>query len=96
MPAFPWLQSHLLARAPCPLWSTRRCLLHARKGISMYFNGALEKTPSHSKPSLISRIQRLRDLQCSLYKKSEEVPGRQVKVPRHKSRRPEARAVTLM
>lgn len=96
MPALPRLQSHLLAGAPCPLWSARRCLLHARKGISMYFNGALEKSPSHSKPSLISLIQRLRDLQYSLHEKSGEVPGCQVKVPRHKSRRPEARAMTLM
>lgn len=45
MPAFPRLQSHLLASAPCPLWSTLRCLPHARKGISIYFDGTSEKKP---------------------------------------------------
>lgn len=58
--------------------------------------GLCKRNPSHSKPSLISVTQRLGDLQCLLHKKSGEVPGHQVKVLRHKSRRPEARAVTLM
>lgn len=95
MPALPQLQSHLLARAPCPPWSTCRCLQRAREGISTYFNGALEKKPFPLK-TISNLIQRLRELQCSLQKKSGEVPGRQVKVPRHKSRRPEARAMTLL
>lgn len=54
MPALPQLQAHLLACAPCPLWSALRCLLHARKGISMYFDGSLKK-----KPSLLRNISNL-------------------------------------
>lgn len=49
-----------------------------------------------SKPFLTSLIERLGDLQHLLRKKSREVPGYQVKVLGHKSRRPEARAMTLM
>jgi len=63
MPAFPPLQSHLLARVPCHLWSAFSCVLHARQAINMYFDGALEKkTPSRSKPSLISWTERMGDL----------------------------------
>lgn len=54
------------------------------------------KNPAHPKPFLTSLIERLGDLQHLLHKKSGEVPGHQVKVPRHKSRRRETRAMTLM
>lgn len=60
------------------------------------FQQNIGKNPSHSKLFLTSLIERLRDLQHLLHKKSGEVPGHQVKVARHKSRRPEARAMTLM
>lgn len=60
------------------------------------FQQSTGKNLSHSKPFLTLLIERLVDLQHLLHKKSREVPGHQVKVTRHKSRRPEARAMTLM
>lgn len=56
------------------------------------FQQSFGKNPS----TLTSLIERLGHLQHLLHKKSGEVPGHQVKVPRHKSRRPEARPMTLM
>lgn len=68
----------------------------ARREGNCVFQQSVGKKPSHSKAFLTSLIEKLGDLQHLLHKKSGEVPGHQVKVLRHKSRRPEARAVTLM